>query len=665
MCMTGVDGPEHGLDAQRLQLALDAGELGTWDWDLGSGHIRWDEQTARIFGISLADFDGTLEMFNSVVHPADLEALSASIQMAISACGTFRRDYRIVTPARETRWVSVRGRVVCDARGNPEAMLGVAQDRTEAHTAAERVGRTLETIDEAFYSVDHDWRFTYVNAKAEQLLRRTRDELLGASIWEEFPAAVGSPFEDAYRDVTATGKPVTFEARYGPLERWFEVRAYPDPMGMAVYFRDIQERRAREAKEQRAHAAAAVVLDRAPALRAEQDEGQTAATACAVAIEAFSCARASLWQIEDDVATLAAQQGGTPLPLGTTVKIGDLVGLPAALQAQVPVFVADATKVDSPVQRELAERKGIRSSVLSPIQLGPAGGTLLVSLGWDEVVEPLDDPMLDVVVRFTQQTALVVIQARRRRSQRQAAHMNAQLQSSLLPSPRVERPDLVVDALYRTGERRLMLGGDFYDCLELPDGSISLVIGDVTGHGPQAAATGATLRAAWRALALQGVPPGPKVAALDELLRLERDTDEQMVSVCCTVIAPDLRTAVVASAGHPPPILVSPEGARLLDNPTGMLLGAPTPVATPATSTLDLPPTWGWLLYSDGLPEARCLDGRARLGLEAFTGYVTDAELLDGSSEPLGRLHQRIRDEAEPIDDDVALLLVQRTSSPR
>jgi serine phosphatase RsbU (regulator of sigma subunit)/PAS domain-containing protein len=651
-------------DAERLQVALDAGGLGTWDWDLADDHIRWDEQTATIFGIRLEEFDGSLAMFNSVVHPDDVDGVVAAIQVAIARCGTFQRDYRIVIPSGETRWVSSRGRVLCDEHGRPAAMLGVVQDRSEAHTLAERLGRTLETIDEAFYSLDHDWRFTYVNAKAERLLKRTRSELLGARIWDEFPAAVDSPFERAYRKVASTGQPVTFEALYGPLEGWFEMRAYPDAMGIAVYFRDINERRERQRKEQRAHAAATILLDRAPTLRAELDVDHAAAAACNVAIDVFSCTRASLWHIEGEVATLTAQEGGNPLPLGTSAGIDQLIGLLPALESQTPYFIHDARTVASPWQRELAERKGVRSLVLAPIQLGPTSGTMLVSLGWAEVVEEPDEAMLDVVVRFTQQAALVLAQARRREFQQQAAHLNAQLQSSLLPSPRLFRRELTVDSLYRTGERRLMLGGDFYDCLELPDGSVAMVIGDVTGHGPQAAATGATLRAAWRALALEGIAPAPKVAALDELLRLERDTEEQMVSVCCTVVKPDLRSVVIASAGHPPPILVSGGGADLLDVPTGMLLGAPVAVAQPATTTLDLPEQWAWLLYTDGLPEARCGVNQERLGLEGFSTYVTEVDVMAGGNpSPLERLHERIHDEALPIDDDVALLLLRTVPS--
>lgn len=645
---------------ERLQLALDAGGLGTWDWDLKNDYIRWDERTASIFGIPLEEFDGTLEMFNTVVHPDDVEALSAAIAQAIETCGTFERDYRVTTRDQQMRWVSARGRVICDSNGIAEAMLGVVQDRSEAISLAERLGRTLETIDEAFISLDHEWRFTYINARAEQLLQRTRGELLGRDVWEAFPEARGSTFEEQYRRVVATGQPVTFEERYGPLASWFEVRAYPDPTGIAVYFRDIDDRRERQHREQRAHEAAAALLDLAPTLRAELDADGAAAAVCTVGTQVFSCTRASLWHIEVGTATLVAQHGGRPLELGTVVAVAEFVGLVDALATNQPLFLADAQAVESSVERDLARRKGVRSVVHAPIPLGPTSGTLLVSLGWDQVIDPLDEAMLDVVQRFAQQAALAVAQGRRREAQHQAARLNAQLQSSLLPNPRLFRSELSVDALYRTGERRLMLGGDFYDCLELPDGSISLVIGDVTGHGPQAAAIGSTLRAGWRALAMQGIDPGPKVAALDELLRVERDTAEQMVSVCCTVISADLRTATVASAGHPPPILVTEERARLLDVPSGMLLGAPVPVPQPAMAVVDLPERWAWLLYTDGLPEARCRDGEDRLGLDGFISYVEEADLLrPTTTRPLARLHQRVRSAALPIEDDVALLLLQ------
>ena len=113
----------------------------------------------------------------------------------------------------------------------------------------------LEAMPAGFYSLDRDWRFTHVNAAAEKILLRGREELLGRIIWDEFPAAVGSVFEEGYRRAVATGQQVSFPAYYPPpLDGWYELRAWPSPDGLSVYFLDVT---ARHREEQRAEETAA------------------------------------------------------------------------------------------------------------------------------------------------------------------------------------------------------------------------------------------------------------------------------------------------------------------------------------------------------------------------------------------------------------------------
>ena len=113
-------------------------------------------------------------------------------------------------------------------------------------TANRRADRILNSISDSFMALDHEWRFTYVNPPAEALLHRRRDDLLGRVIWDEFPAAIGSQFDYAYHRVMDHHESATFEEYYPPLDRWFEVHAYPSDGGLAIYFRDISERRQAE-----------------------------------------------------------------------------------------------------------------------------------------------------------------------------------------------------------------------------------------------------------------------------------------------------------------------------------------------------------------------------------------------------------------------------------
>ncbi len=100
----------------------------------------------------------------------------------------------------------------------------------------------LESITDAFYALDKEWRFSYVNAEAERLLKRKREDILGKVVWEEFPQTKGSLLENLYRKTVESQDPDQLEFYYSPLSTWFEVKAYPAEEGMTAYFRDVTMR---------------------------------------------------------------------------------------------------------------------------------------------------------------------------------------------------------------------------------------------------------------------------------------------------------------------------------------------------------------------------------------------------------------------------------------
>ncbi len=115
----------------------------------------------------------------------------------------------------------------------------------------DHVATILESITDAFLALDNEWRFTYVNRRAELLLQKTREVLLGRNIWEEFSVAVGSIFDKKYREAVTTQQVVQFEAFYALASVWFEVRVYPSKDGVSVYFHDITRRRQAEQERER------------------------------------------------------------------------------------------------------------------------------------------------------------------------------------------------------------------------------------------------------------------------------------------------------------------------------------------------------------------------------------------------------------------------------
>jgi PAS domain S-box-containing protein len=113
---------------------------------------------------------------------------------------------------------------------------------------SERLTTTLESITDAFFTVDREWRFTYINREAERLLARSREDLLGQVVWQRFPQSLGSTFHRQYERALAERTTVAFEEYSAAMGLWLHVAAYPSVQGLAVYFRDVTEsRRIREA----------------------------------------------------------------------------------------------------------------------------------------------------------------------------------------------------------------------------------------------------------------------------------------------------------------------------------------------------------------------------------------------------------------------------------
>jgi len=179
---------------------------------------------------------------------------------------TFTLEYPCHSAA-EQRWFQM---TVTPIAGDTSKGAVVMHLEVTAHKQAEdqiralveRLTMTLESITDAFFTVDREWRFTFLNREAEQRLRRTRAELIGRDFWTEFPDTVNSLFEREYRRAIGENKAVEFEAFYRPLDTLFSVRAYPSEQGLAVYFLDITKSKLAE-----------------EALRASEEEFRTLAEA--------------------------------------------------------------------------------------------------------------------------------------------------------------------------------------------------------------------------------------------------------------------------------------------------------------------------------------------------------------------------------------------------
>lgn len=131
-------------------------------------------------------------------------------------------------------------------------MQTAARQRAEQalRTTNEQLASIFERITDGFCAVDREWRYTYVNQKAEEILQKNQTKLLGKNMWEDFPQASHSTASFHYHQALKTGIPVRFEAFCSAVERWFEISAYPSHDGLSIYFQDISDRKRIEAERQ-------------------------------------------------------------------------------------------------------------------------------------------------------------------------------------------------------------------------------------------------------------------------------------------------------------------------------------------------------------------------------------------------------------------------------
>jgi PAS domain S-box-containing protein len=345
--------------------------------------------------------------------------------------------------------------------------------------------------------------------------------------------------------------------------------------------------------------------------------------------------------------------------------------LPAAWVARTgqPLVLGDrATGMAwSPAMAEVYEDTQRHAWIAVPLR---AGDRLLGSLvaGWSEE-RTFSPDEVELVQAFAAQCAQALQRLEVLTAERQVAEagrrLSETLQRSLLTEPPVFEPaEIAVRYRPARAGAGAQIGGDWYDSFLLRDGGLTLVIGDVSGHDRNAAAAMAQIRNVLRGVAQSIEEPPAAVltqldAALDNLrfgalatavLAQVRQSDEQARAGTCGVRW--------SNAGHPPPLLVLPDGtATLLEHQPNLLLGL-DPQAPRADHEVLLPPAATLLLYTDGLIESRhgSLDeGLNRLRLAAAD--LTGAPLDDLCDTLLDRL-------APSPDDDVALLVMRVRPDP-
>ncbi|MEX1081081.1 MAG: EAL domain-containing protein [Halofilum sp. (in: g-proteobacteria)] len=232
-----------------LDIAGRVARLGGWSVELADGRVTWSDLAAEIYGMPHGHSPG-LEDAIDFYTIEDRERIRAHYFACAEQGIAFDDELELLPHGSERRWVRAAGEPVHDEAGAIVRVQGALQDITARRSAerevtrlADRLGTILDSITDAFITVGPDWRLDYVNAAAEQLLGYSPGSLDGTNLWHEFPGIIGTRLEQEYRRAIAEHVSVNLEEYYAPLAMWLEVRAYPSEEGLAIFFRDVTERR--------------------------------------------------------------------------------------------------------------------------------------------------------------------------------------------------------------------------------------------------------------------------------------------------------------------------------------------------------------------------------------------------------------------------------------
>ncbi|MFC8923147.1 SpoIIE family protein phosphatase [Cellulosimicrobium sp. NPDC057127] len=658
--------------AERLELldaAAQAAGLGTFQWDLSTGALHWDAALLEVFGYDEASFGGTIDAFNARLHPDDLGPVTVALDEAIATCGVYEAEFRVVRQDGTLRWLTARGRALGGPSGVAEQLVGVATDTTVLRVGEERVRRILDDMTVGYFWLDPEWRFGYVNPEAERILQSTRERLVGGSVWELFPASVGTAFEESYRAVARTGAPIVFDAYYpAPLDAWYEVRAVPERGGVAAYFTDVTERRralelaqeARARSQLLASVAAELAESLDPVRALEAVLPHLVPSVADFAIASVLDEGAGGWQQRlRDVASLHSDPTMQPvLDAYARVRVPALV--PTSLIAQTVAGAPHALRTGTPRPGDLVEEGPAHDllATLDPyamavLPLRGRGHTRgLVTLARRAERGRFAEADLHALRDVMAQIGLALDNAHLHAAQRTLAE---ELQRSLLTA--LPEPDhLHLVARYVPAATGTQIGGDWYDAFLVRDGSTCLVIGDVTGHDLRAAVSMAQVRNVLRGGAHAVVrSPAAIFESLDWAMH-----DLGVGAISTGVLAkveqsPELaeqglRLLRWSSAGHLPPLLLHPDGsAELLHRSTNLPLGLRVHDER-HDHTAVLAPGATVVLYTDGLVERRGESLHA--GLERLRATAERLAGL-GLEDLCDRLIAELVHDGE---DDVALL---------
>jgi len=655
--------------------------FGGFTWDPTEGTVTTDDALWALLGTSREGFAGTPEALAHAVTRDDPRMLMAALrETAAGRPPPHPLPVRIADGGLRLLELWTSGA----APAPPHRVSGVIVDpglRPAADEAA-------DLLPEGVFAFDRLGLITYANSRAAELLGRPCAELLGRPLLRAVPWLDRSAYEDHLRGALLSPDPVHFQVRRpcgngreaAPGRAggvWLTLSVYPGPGSLTCKI--VPVGRVADATE------AAPFDARSVAAEAEVDgpgrDAQTTAppyrpivlaialteavTARQVSevvmrelLPAFGGRRLAIYLLQERRLYLAWETG---FPQGFLAPF-DGVGLDAklpgveALTSGRPLFFESMQQLAATYPGIPLDAKVGARAFLPLIASGRPVGSCI--LGFDRS-RGFSSEERTVLTALAGLIAQALERARRYDSESALARG---LQEALMPHRLSAHPLVRTTGRYLPGTLGMDVGGDWYDVVEAGDG-LALVIGDVQGHGVQAAATMGQLRSAVRAFALGDHSPDEVMSGTNRLLI---DLDPGQFASCCYVrLDPLTGVARAARAGHPQPLLRHPDGrTEVLDLAGGVVLGVDRQARYPVTE-LVLEPGAVLALYTDGLVERPGTD--IDEGIENVRATLARADTPHGrpGGPSLSRAADLITAEARQATerpDDIALLLTTRRS---
>lgn len=253
-----------------LQIAGRMAGFGGWSMDAADRVLRLSDEARTILAIA-PDAEIVLGELLDAQPSRTRDALRGAMRECLEEGRGFDLQLEIVTTAGARAIARILGRPERDHTGAVARALGAIWDVTEVEAEKarlvqleERLSLTLNTISDGIMFLDRDWIFTFVNARALEIVGKPESELLGRSAWEVFPEGVDGPYWAAYHRALESGERQQVRSFFEPLDGWYDVTAYPTASGLALYVRDVTSEelaRQREAADERRLAEQARLLD--------------------------------------------------------------------------------------------------------------------------------------------------------------------------------------------------------------------------------------------------------------------------------------------------------------------------------------------------------------------------------------------------------------------